>query len=342
MTSLGPYDYWAIEYGYKDGDAAELKKIAARSGEPDLYYAPDEDCRAGDPDPLVNRFDLGANPVDFAKTRAELVAQLIPGLADRIIEPGEGYQRTLRAFDVLLRTQTNSVEFAARVIGGVYLHRAHKGDANGKPPAVVVEAAKQREAMDFLKEQVFGEKSYEFPPELYACLVPARWLHWGMREPARIDYPVRDVILLTQDRVLMQLLSPQTLSRIMDCELKVPADQDAFTAAEMFDGLSASIFRELDRLQQGEYTNRKPAVSALRRNLQRRYVERLANVALGNLPAPEDCVTLAHAQLDSLRARIVGVLGGKAKLDAYTQAHLKETAQRIGKVLDAKLEMRAP
>ena len=45
-TTLGPYDYWAIEYAYKpvDGDeAAELKKIAARAPEHDLVYATDED-----------------------------------------------------------------------------------------------------------------------------------------------------------------------------------------------------------------------------------------------------------------------------------------------------------
>ncbi len=44
--TIGPYDYWAIEYAYKpiDGDEeAELKKIAARSPEPDLVYATDED-----------------------------------------------------------------------------------------------------------------------------------------------------------------------------------------------------------------------------------------------------------------------------------------------------------
>ncbi len=46
-TTIGPYDYWAIEYAYKpvDGDeATELKKIAARAPEHDLVYATDEDA----------------------------------------------------------------------------------------------------------------------------------------------------------------------------------------------------------------------------------------------------------------------------------------------------------
>ena len=74
-TTLGPYDYWAIEYGYKPlsggthGEATELKKIAARSGEPALDYATDEDTRGIDPDPDSNRFDMGADPIEYAKIR---------------------------------------------------------------------------------------------------------------------------------------------------------------------------------------------------------------------------------------------------------------------------------
>ena len=47
--TIGPYDYWAIEYAYKplpggtDGEKAELAKIASRGTEPALHYATDED-----------------------------------------------------------------------------------------------------------------------------------------------------------------------------------------------------------------------------------------------------------------------------------------------------------
>ena len=47
-TTIGPYDYWAIEYAYKpvDGDeAAELKKIAAGRPSPTWSTRTDEDCR---------------------------------------------------------------------------------------------------------------------------------------------------------------------------------------------------------------------------------------------------------------------------------------------------------
>ena len=94
-STIGPYDYWAIEYGYRPAeeskpakdqpkteaksdskDTAEktatavkpavqktcwpedkmLTEIAARSGEPELAYGTDEDTTALSPDPRANRF----------------------------------------------------------------------------------------------------------------------------------------------------------------------------------------------------------------------------------------------------------------------------------------------
>jgi hypothetical protein len=346
--TIGPYDYWAIDYGYKslpggvEGEQAELKKIAARSGEPALAYATDEEASSDDPDPMVNRFDLGKDPIQFAKSRIELVNQLIPGLADRVTQPGEDYQKTRRAFIVLLNTKGRVLEFVSRQIGGLYTTHSHKGDAGAKPPFVVVEPAKQRESLAYLQEQAFGEQSYEFPPELYNALAGAHWSHWGVHDSGRIDFPIHDTILAQQDRILNQLLSHSTLSRLGDSELKVAANQDAFTVAELMGGLTTAAFRELDRLQQGEFTNRKPGISALRRNLQRRYVERLSLMALGRVMAPEDCQTLAYGQLEAIEGRLKAVLAGKAKLDAYTRAHLQETAVRIQKTLDAKIQMNGP
>ena len=80
-TTLGPYDYWAIEYAYKpvDGDeASELKKIAARAPEHDLVYATDEDVVLND-DPYVNRWDLGSDPCEFGKERIELAERAPQG-----------------------------------------------------------------------------------------------------------------------------------------------------------------------------------------------------------------------------------------------------------------------
>ena len=51
QTTLGPYDYWAIEYAYRPVEAdspaseqAQLDKIAGRVAKKDLAYGTDEDA----------------------------------------------------------------------------------------------------------------------------------------------------------------------------------------------------------------------------------------------------------------------------------------------------------
>ena len=91
-TTIGPYDYWAIEYAYKpvDGDeAAELKKIAARSPEPDLVFGTDEDfCRQRPPgQPL--RPD--ATTPAFGKSRIALATELLKDLDQKVVKDGESW-----------------------------------------------------------------------------------------------------------------------------------------------------------------------------------------------------------------------------------------------------------
>ncbi len=338
--TLGPYDYWAIDYGYTTkNDPAELKKIAARSGEPDLVYATDEDTRGIDPDPLTNRWDLGSDPLAFAKARTKLVSELWDGLVDRVVKDGEGYQKARRAFGVLLSSHGQACYMASRYIGGIYVTRSHKGDKDAKAPFVVVDPAKQREAMALLEEQVFSDKPFKLPPELYNQLSSTRWSHWGSYVPMRPDLAVHEVITLWQDRILQQLLSSLTLERLHDSELRVPADQDAFTTAELLERLTKAVFAEVDNLPEADYTPRKPAISSLRRNLQRAYLQRMGDMAMGDTSAPEDCQTVAYAELASLETRINKLLEKNTKLDAYSKAHLTETASRIHKILDAKMQL---
>ena len=248
--------------------------------------------------------------------------------------------RVRQAFGVLLSAYGQSMYTASRLVGGLYTTRAHKADANAQAPFRVVEPQRQRDTLTLLEMQMFSEKPFLFSPELYNQLAATKWLHWGMPSINRDDYPVHEVILSWQDRVLSRLLDPLTLERIRDNELKVPADQDAFTSAELLDRLTKSVLSELETVQPGEYTVRKPAVSSLRRNLQRKYVARLGSLAMGSTAAPADCQSIASVQLRNVNARIAVLLANEqVKLDDYSRAHLLETQGRIQKVIDASLEL---
>ncbi len=346
-TTIGPYDYWAIEYGYRplgggEGEAAELRKIASRAAEPALQYATDEQSRPGDPDPQAVRFDLGNDPVRYARQQLKLIGELLPGLADRMVAEGDGYQDARRAFNVLLSHRNNVLGIAARQIGGVSMHRDHRGDPNARPTFVIADVARQRDALALIEQEVLAPGAYEFPPEFYSRLAPNFWMHWGEPARERLDYPLHGVILAWQDRLLGQVLAAETLERIRDNESKLPPDQDAFTVAELVERLSKAVFQEADKLQEGQFTNRKPAITSLRRGLQTKYLDDLADLALGRVRVSTDSRTVALAELESLAGRLEAVLSGKAQLDGYTRAHLKQCVWRIRKVQEAQVPLGNP
>ena len=347
-TTLGPYDYWAIEYGYKPlsggttGEVKELAKIASRSGEPQLAYATDEDTVGSDPDPSSNRFDLGADALEYAKMRAQVVQEILPELTKRTTEEGKDYTQTRRALNILLSQHGQGMFFVARYVGGLHTSRSHHGDKDAKPPIELVDVAQQREALTLLEEQVFSDKPYQFPEDLYKHLGTSNWNHWGTSGSTRKDFPLHSTVSMWQTRVLDQLMSSTVLVRIHDIELKASSDQDVLTTAELIERLTKSIFSELETVKEGDFTNRKPAISSLRRGLQREYLRKLSNLAMGRTSAPDDCQTIAYADLSSLEARIGQMLKSNVKLDSYSRAHLVESASRIQKVLDADLSLNAP
>jgi len=354
-ASLGPYDLWAIEYGYKplsasspEAERTELEKIASRSGDPALAFATDEDTEGNDPDPFSNRFDLGKDPLEFAALRADLVAEVMPKIADRLatVDPktGEGgYNRVRQAFGVLLSAHGQAMHFASRLIGGLETSRSHRGDANAPPPFRVVSVQQQRDALTLLEKRMFAVEPFTFPPSLLNQLVATRWLHWGATPVSREDYAIHDVVLMWQDRILDNLLDPATLSRIRDSELKVAADEDAFTTAELLSRLTTAITREFETVGPGAYTARKPAVASLRRGLQRAYVTRLANLAMGSAPTLPDAQALATMHLRSMSAAMETLLAkNEVKLDDVSRAHLMEMRARIEAVLDADLNLPRP
>lgn len=337
-TTIGPYDYWAIEYGYKvvAGDEnAELAKIAMRSGEPGLDYSTDEDTESNDPDPLSNRFDFSKDPIAHAQRQMALVNGLLPKLLERTVENGEGYQRARQAFGVLVGEYYKSAQFVSRFLGGVLVHRDHKGDNQARPPFKLVDAAQQRAAMKQLAEQAFQPPKYD--QTLLNSLAGSRWRHWGVRDLTRIDYPIHEQISQFQDAILQRTLSSLTLNRIQDGEAKAAPGEDVYTLPEHLKAVIDAVFSEVAAPPAAEFTNRTAYIVSFRRALQRTALKRLADIVSKSSGQPEDARVLTRMYLTDLAAKIDATLGkGDLKLDDYTRAHLTDSRLRIKQVLEAE------
>jgi hypothetical protein len=358
-TTIGPYDYWAIEYAYKplsggtEGEAAALQKIASRGAESGHEYGTDEDLfLTSDPD--TNLWDMGADVMRFAQDRTLLAEELLKGLSDHVVNKGEGYQRARVAFGILLAQYGNSAHLISKYIGGENAHRDHRGDPKGRDPLVPVPAAKQREALKFLQEHVFSDKSFQFQPELLRRLAVPRWSHWGAR-PSSTDFPLHERILNIQKVALDQLLSGDVLARIQNNALKAEKGEQPLTVAEVFRGVTDGIWCELPN---GTPKADKQALasSIVRRNLQRAHVKTLSGLVLGQkqngdalliflfgdagASTPPDARSLARMHLREIGSRISSALTDKqVALDDTTRAHLEECNERITKVLGASMQV---
>ncbi|MCB2154367.1 zinc-dependent metalloprotease [bacterium] len=348
--SIGPYDEWAIEYGYAiagtgdypSGEDKMLSQILDKATEHGHEYGTDEDVAS--PDPTINRFDLGKDPLVFAQERMKLANNIMERLLDVAVKDDESYDKARRAYETLFWQRYSVGNLAAKHIGGTYLYRDHKGDPNARPPIVPVDAEKQREAIRLISEHIFARDAFKIDPEIQTHLAAGRWSHRGSsswREP--LVYPIQDEVLSMQRSIMFSLTNPQRIEWVYDAEMYVPADKDVFTLPELLDTLTASIWTEVKEPKGADFgdsfTARKPMITNLRRNLQREYLGRLITIANGGERSayPAIARTLAWKQLKDLGANIDEMLADKraSKLDPYTTAHLEESSMRIQKVLAA-------
>jgi hypothetical protein len=355
---LGPYDYWAIEYAYKplsnstDGDVAELKMIASKAAStPGLDYGTDEDTVLSS-DPLINRWDLGDDVLKFAKDRMTTAEELLKTLAGRVVEDGEGYQRARVAFNLLMSQYGDGAYLASKYVGGVHANRDHRGDAKARDPLVPVTAAKQREALKFLQEHIFTDRTFQFPPELLRKLAADRWMHWGA-DVVPSDLPVFDKVLGVQRLAMNQLLSPKALARVQANALKADKESKPVTVAEVFRAVSDGVWSDLPNGDAKKDTKS----SVIRRNLQREHVKKLTALVLGEKggaspwgmlalvggsprTVPPDARSLARFHLREIGKRIdIGLIAKNGDTDETTAAHLEECKEKIAKALSASMQV---
>lgn len=338
MLGVGPYDKWAIEYGYTFAD--DLKPIVARVAEPELAYATDEDTWG--PDPYATRYDLAKDPLSYAENQMRLVKKNRGVIVGSFVKDGDSWAKARRGYELTLSVQVQAVNMMAHWIGGSFIYRDKKGDPKGRVPIQVVPAEQQRKALRFVIDNAFPDDAFGLSPELLTHMSVDKWWDTNVVMPSAMEdsaWPIHDRILGIQAAVLTSLMKPTTLGRVHDNELLVPGKDDALTLPELLETLRNGIWGNLEQDVNSaqSFTARSPAVSSLRRNLQKEYVERLVDLLAkdsGLNVAQKPVQDLAAMQLEGILG-VAGRVKDNPKLDPYTRAHLVETHKRVQKVLDA-------
>jgi hypothetical protein len=341
LSSVGSYDEWAIEYGYKPIPGAatpadelpELRRIASRSADPAVPYATDWDAGLGPKamDPRNTRFDFSADPLAFYDHEIRLVHELWGSLADSLLQDGDGYAVLRRAMGYSWRSFSSGSRVAAKFVGGIYHNADHVGDPNGRLPFTPVPVAEQRRALEFLSDRIWSSSAFAVPAELLQRLQFTRFddFDHAVREADRFDYPLHDVVLRIQARTLDNLYHPIKLGRIQDSVLMAGDGTAPFSLVDLFTELRSAIWSELAS---------GTKIDSFRRNLQKAHIDRLEKLALTPPEkTPWDAIALARADLLQLKADADRAV--RRIPDEVTSAHLKAVSARIEQILNADISL---
>ncbi|MCX8003794.1 MAG: zinc-dependent metalloprotease [Burkholderiaceae bacterium] len=337
QVTLGAYDYWAIEYAYREfapeRERAELARLAARSAtDPALAYGNDADAGFGTfalgIDPRVNRFDLGDDPLAYYERSFVLARELWRRTERRTLAPEDTlafYRRNLaRGLARIAAVVPNIVKY----VGGTYVSREVAG--SNEPALVPVPADKQRQALALLAREVFSADSFRFDPRFMQKLGLD---HLERFRPGRSpdpspDFSLASAVLNFQRVALDALMADALAARLADAETKATDARELLSFADVQRTLTAAIWSEVKRGRD---------IDTLRRNLQREHVRRVAAALLRATPTvAADVRAVLREVAVGLQADLKRALDNR-RLNATTRAHLAESLALLQEALRAPL-----
>jgi hypothetical protein len=306
----GPYDKWAIEFGYspaledEKAEKARLEKILARSTRPELAFGNDaDDMRSPGKaiDPRVMVGDLSNDAITFSTERIKMTKKLLTTIKDKYSKDGQSYHELRNAYFVLTGEMATAGGVIARYIGGVYVDRAMIGQEGATKPYIPVSYKDQKRAMQSLNENLFAPNAFKESDGLYNYLQTQRrgFNFFASAEDPKITDRVRNIHL----GILAHILHPNTLQRIIDSELY----GNQYKLAEMMNDLTEGIFK----------ADLAGSVNPFRANLQAEYVKMLS----GAIQEKSSYAHLAKAQAFYQLKQIERNLKLATTGDAATKAH---------------------
>ncbi len=332
---LGPYDKWAIAYGYGPDD--KIEEVLSQVSDPDHIFVSQLAMFMGS-DPRNMTWDLGANNLNFAESRIALAQELRGKLIDDIIKEGESWKRARERLNMLLGTQLQAIFIASNWIGSSYINNDFKGDPGNRPPIEDVPAQEQRRALRLIIDNSFDDAAFGLTPELIRHMGKEYW--W---DPAAIrnlfedpSYNVHDVVGGIQAVTLTLIMNPARLRRVYDNEYRAQDSDDVLTMAEVVNAVTDAVWSECAEPAHMKYSAETPMVSSFRRNLQREHMQRLIDLALlEDEPSPSLRTISSMARFELRRIDEMAQQAQGASPDPYTTAHLADIRTRIEKALDA-------
>lgn len=268
-TTVGPYDVWAIEFGYTPvKNQQQMDAILAKSTRPELTFGNDaDDMRAPGKaiDPRVMIGDLSNDQIGYSIHMMETSRKLMNEIKAKYTKDGQSFQELVQAYGILMNQYATAGGVMSRFIAGVYVDRAMAGQEGATQPYTPVSLQDQKRALTALNKYMFAPNAFEIPNDLINYLARQRRGFDFFSGPE--DPKIHQQVLGAQRSVLAHLTHPATLQRMVDSELY----GNKYNMATYMNDLTKAIF---DADINGN-------VNSFRQNLQIEYVNTLKVMVSG-------------------------------------------------------------
>jgi len=323
-TLAGPYDIWAIQYGYTPFSAAEeeraLRSILSRSTEPQLAFGNDgDDMRAPGKamDPRVNVNDLSSDAIAYAEDRLKLVNSVMGKLVQKYSKPNQTFAELRARYGALQGQRNSMIAAASRYIGGIYIDRSTPDQRSGNKPYTPVPLATQKKAMELLSKYVFAPNAFDADTQVLPYLQPQR--RGFNQNSAGDDYRITGVVLNQQGAAVAHILHPATVQRITNSRLY----GNQYSVADVMNDLAKACFD----------ADLKSNVNVYRQYLQTAFVKQAAMI-LDPKTIGYDDVARAAA-LNTLK-KLKTQLGAAVSTNEETKAHRGNLVFLINSAVEPK------
>ncbi|MGL4293904.1 MAG: zinc-dependent metalloprotease [Bacteroidales bacterium] len=245
--NIGPYDIFAIEYGYRwfgktspREENAELKTLLQQHTSRDYVFGDAQDPRDAI-DPRAQNEDLGDDPVKSSNYGIANLKRIMPNLiawSTTTEESKESYFEAGRLLMAVINQWNNYLYHVLAQVGGIYMEDTTPGD--GIASYTHVDKAKQKESLQFLLDNVLSDQKWLFGSEINKYTFPIQNSPSGMFENSPSVFQKN-----AQAYIYWDLLSNNRLVRMLENEAE--NGKSAFTVVEMLDAMHKHIFGKTER-----------------------------------------------------------------------------------------------
>jgi len=266
---IGPYDIFAIEYGYRwyglstpEAEKDVLYDFLNKHNGRLYKYSEAQDPRSA-VDPRAQNEDLGDDSVRSSELGIANLKRIVPEIIKWTTtgEKGQTYEEASRLYYAVITQWNNYLYHVMANIGGIYIENTTVGD--GVKTYTYVEKEKQEASLDFLLNEVLCYPRWLFDTEISNYTFLLRKNPTGV-----IEYAPSQILKNTQGYIFWDLLSNDRLMRMLENELK--NGKKAFTVVEMMDKMHNSIFAT---------TIKGGTPDVMERNLQKGFLDALITAA---------------------------------------------------------------